>query len=46
MTDADRLKEFERIAAALLEELKEAGYVKRSTIEELKPLCPKTNSRP
>lgn len=45
MTDAERLREFERIAAQLLDELKTAGYVKRATIEELKPLCPKTNSR-
>lgn len=39
MTDAERLKEFERIAALLLEELKAAGYVKRSTLEKLKTLC-------
>jgi hypothetical protein len=40
MTDAEHLKEFERIAAALLEELRTAGYVKRETLEQFKNLCP------
>lgn len=39
MTDAERLKEFERIATQLLEELKSAGYVQRSTLNQLKDLC-------
>lgn len=40
--NADRLKEFERVSALILEDVKAANYIQRSTLDQLKTLCEPT----